>query len=122
MINHYKLSREDIVKLIKSEETTKDGHYWYPYFDDLNEIKGQKEDNYYYPREMFKHKLYFTNEDIELYLAKKKMNINMDVKYRKGIRFYDINKELKNLKLNDVVPPNQFSISELIDAYEYIIY
>ena len=49
------------------------------------------------------------------------MKVNTDVKYRKALRFYEINKELKNFKIDDIVPPNEFTVSELIDSYEYII-
>lgn len=121
MINHYKFSREDIVKIIKTKDKTEDGHYWFPDFDDFNELKGNKEDSYYYSRDMFKHKMYFTDEDIQLYTAKKKKNTDIDFKYRKAVRFYEINKELKSFNVNDIVPPNKFTVAELIDAYEYII-
>ena len=51
MINHYKLSRNDIINLVKNNQKTRDGNYWYPYFDEINEEKGKKNDyDYYYPR------------------------------------------------------------------------
>ena len=122
MINHYKLDRNDIINLIKNNQKTRDGNYWYPYFDEINEEKGKKNDcDYYYPREMFKHKMYFTDEDVELYLSKEKKDINMDAKYRKSLQFYETNKELKSLNISDLVLPNEFTVEELIDSYEYII-
>lgn len=123
MLLLYKFTREDIVKKIKSyDKQTNDGHYWFPIFDEVNEERGITTDDYYYPREMFKNKLYFTEDDIKLYLAKRKQRVNMDLKYRKALRFYDINKELKLYHVNDKVPPNEFTVGELIDAYEFIIY
>lgn len=122
MINLYKFNRNDIINLIKAQKKTNDGHYWYPNFDDINEMKGnENDDEYYYARELFKHKMYFTVADIEIYLSKKKMKVNIDVKYRKALRFYEINKELKKFKIDDIVPPNEFTVAELIDSYEYII-
>lgn len=123
MLNNYKFTRENIVKQITSfDEATQDGHYWFPLFDEINEEKGENLDDYFYPREMFKHKMYFTKEDIRLYLSKRKERINMDVKYRKALRFYETNKELKRFNVKDIVPPNEFTVGELIDAFEYIVY
>ena len=65
--------------------------------------------------------MYFTDEDIELYLSKEKKDVNMDAKYRKGLQFYETNKELKSLNISDLVLPNEFTVEELIDSYEYII-
>lgn len=123
MLNNYKFTRENVVKQITSfDEATRDGHYWFPLFDEINEEKGENLDDYFYPREMFKHKMYFTKEDIRLYLSKRKERINMDVKYRKALRFYETNKELKRFNVKDIVPPNEFTVGELIDAFEYIVY
>lgn len=122
MINYFKFDRNEIINIIKKKKRTKDGHYWCPEFMQMNELKGNKEDEYYYARELFRYKMYFTEKDIDLYLAKKKKNANMDIKYRKALRFYDTNKELTKFKVDDIVPPNAFTVSELVDAYEFIIY
>lgn len=121
MIKYFKFDREEIINNIKKTKKTNDGHYWYPKFLEMNEQQGDKDDDYYYSRDLFRYKMYFTDKDIDLYLSKKRKNINMDIKYRKALRFYETNKELKNFNVDDIVPPNSFSIGDLVDAYEFFI-
>lgn len=123
MINEYKLSREKIVDMIKSNNNrTHDGFYWYPKFILENLIQGNEKDyEYYYPRDFFKYKMYFSNNDIDAYLSKKKLMFNIDSMYRKSFDFFDKNKDLINIdNIKKNIPSVDFTIENLIDCYEYI--
>ena len=66
----YIFSRKDIVSLIKKNEKTKDGNYWYPDLINIILIKGKIDDNiYFYERSLFKYKLYYSELDIQLFLS-----------------------------------------------------
>ena len=84
MLTYYNLSRVELVKLIKSSNKTFDGNYWFPRFLELNFEKGKQSDSdYYYDREYFKYKMYFTRKDIEIFLSKKRNNkFDIDDFYR----------------------------------------
>lgn len=124
MINEYKFSREKIISLIKSyNKRTRDGFYWYPNFILENLIQGNEKDyEYYYPRDFFKYKMYFSDNDIDAYLSKEKISdYNSDSMYRKSYDFYDKNKDLCNIKnIKKRLPDVDFTIENLIDCYEYI--
>lgn len=122
MLNYYNLSRTELVKLIKSSNRTLDGNYWFPRFLELNLEKGKQNDTgYYYEREYFKYKMYFTRNDIKTFLSKKKVRkFDIDELYRKSCMFYDTNKELFTLDINDFIPGRDYKLCELIDCFEYI--
>lgn len=124
MINEYKFSRKKLVELIKNNnKITHDGFYWYPNFILENVIPGNEKDyEYYYPREFFKYKMYFSTNDLEAYLALEKISdYNADGMYRKSFDFYDKNKDLCNIKnIKKKIPDVDFTIENLIDCYEYI--
>lgn len=121
MIKNYAISRKDFLLLIKYSEKTKDGYYWYPIFPEICSKNGHiSDEEYYYDREYFIHKLYFKPEELDAFLSKKKMEFDIENMYRKSIMFYDTNKELKYLKLEDTIPGSEFKLYELIDCFEYI--
>ena len=123
MILYYCLSRKEIINIIKRKDKTSDGYYYFPDFNILNELKGNIVDvNYYYNRNIFKNKVYFTDYDINLYLSEKKIE-DFDYDEYRAIydKFYDIFKEFKILNLKDKIPNEENTIENLIDTYEYII-
>ena len=124
MIIEYEYCREQIAENILCDgKKTNDGFYWYPSFIYENSLEGNCKDyEFYYPREMFKFKLYFSEDDIKAYLSKKKIdNFDIDFMFRKSIQFYDNNKELKKYKnINIKLPGVEFTLNELIDCFEYL--
>lgn len=121
MIEEYAITRKDLYTLIKLCDKTKDGYYWYPNFITLVIQKGNENDSkYYYSRDLFRYKLYFKPDELEAFLAEKKMDIDIDYMYRKSVIFYDNNKELSFLRLKDYIPRMKYKLYELIDCFEYI--
>lgn len=119
----YAYSRDDIVRTIRDCECTSDGIYWCPYVWDKLMREGLLDDSIYaYKREMFEKKMYFTENDIDLFLSEKKIfNLDELNYYNKSKRFSSINDDLKNLSIYDYVPNKLFTLEELLDCYEYII-
>lgn len=121
MIETYAISRNDFYILIKYSKKTPDGYYWYPNFHNLCLKSGKNsDDGYYYDRKLFEYKLYFKPEELEAFVSKKKIDIDIDFMYRKSIKFYENNKELKYLDLKDNIPSSDYNLHELIDCFEYI--
>ena len=121
MLNSYNLSRIELVKLIKSSNKTLDGNYWFPRFLELAFEKGRQNDPYYYTREYFRYKMYFNKDEINIFLAKERKNdFDIEEMYRKSLMFYDVNKELSTLGINDYIPTQKYKLCELIDCFEYI--
>lgn len=117
----YRYSREEIVEIIKKCDKTKDGFYWCPKFRILNIDEGDKKDDYYYNRELFRFKLYFSDDEINLYLSKDRLDYNFLDFYRKSTRFYETNKNIVSLNINDYIAKKKFKVGELIDCFEFII-
>lgn len=122
MIRSCLLSRKEIVDLIKKAPKTKDGNYFFPRFDVLSQSIGQiKDTGYYYDRSCFKDKMCFNEDEIKVFLSKKKIKFDMDL-----MRFIDTKlKEVLNniafLNLHDIIPQQNYTLEELIDSTIYII-
>lgn len=120
MIRRYLLSRKEIISLILKAEKTKDSYYYYAKFDEINTLSGKEQDDYFYPREIFMNKIYFADNDIKLYLAKKKINNFDEIDYQSlNKKFKDIFNGLENLKLNEFVPGYKYTINDIIDNFEF---
>lgn len=119
----YAYSRDDIVQTIRDSERTSDGIYWCPYIWDKLMREGLIDDAIYaYKREMFEHRMYFTESDIELFLSERKIfNLDELSYYNKSKRFSSTNEDLKKLSIYDTIPNKLFTLEELLDCYEYII-
>lgn len=117
----YRHSREEIVKTIRNCEKTKDGFYWCPKFRILNLDVGNIKDDYYYKRELFEYKMYFSEKEIGVYLSKERLDYSFLDLYKKSQRFYENNKNIQSLNINDYVFKNKFKVGELIDCFEFII-
>lgn len=117
----YKYSREEIVKIVKQCKKTKDGYYWCPKFRFLNLDVGNNKDDYYYNREMFRFKMYFSDNELNVYLSKDRLDYNFLDFYRKSCRFYETNKNIDSLDIDDYVIGKKFKLGELIDCFEFIV-
>ena len=125
MIKGFKFSREEIVKMIKERcERTKDGIYWTPGIYIYLSGKGLCEDEkYYYKREDFYNKVYFTKIDFEYFLAKDvKNNRIYDMMKAIDEKFIENNYDTLGLKLKQKVKPYDFKLYELLDNYIYTKY
>lgn len=121
MLNFYNLSRNELIKLIKTSNKTPDGYYWFPRFLELAFGKGEQDDSpYYYNREYFKYKMYFNKDEMNAFLAKEKEEeFDIENMYRKSMMFCDVNRELFTLGIDDFVPTQKYRLYELIDCFEY---
>lgn len=117
----YLFSRENIVNIIKTKsERTKDGFYFYPYFNSINCLKGFICDNeYYYNRYIFYNKYYFSEYDFNIYLSKKKIDIDLYEYQKKNDRFYEIIKNIKYKDLFSNINDCSYSMNDIIDNYEF---
>jgi len=117
----YLFSRENIVSIIKEKsEITKDGFYFYPYFNSINCLKGNvSDDSYYYSRYIFYNKYYFSEYDFDIYLSKKDMEIDLYEYQKKNERFYDIIKNIKYINLFTNINGCSYNMNDIIDNYEF---
>ena len=125
MIQGFKFSREEIVKLIKERcERTTDGIYWTPDIAAYLSTKGFTEDkDYYYPREDFLSKVYFTKLDFDYFLAtERKNNYIYDLMREIDNKFLENNYDTFGLKLKQKVKPYDFNVEELLNNYIFMRY
>lgn len=125
MINGFKFSREEIVKMIEEKcERTKDGIYWTPNISAYLTVKGLNDDSkYYYKREDFFYKVYYTKIDLDYFLAKKKLDIytfNMMKEIDK--KFLYNNYDTFGLTIKKKVKPYDFTVEDLLDTYVFMRY
>lgn len=123
MLQNYKYTREEIIETIKKKnEKTKEGYYWCPYFIEMNMDENglNCDDKYFYDRDVFKYKMYFSEKEMEAYISEKVCFVNIDDMYRKSCLFHETNYELKDHKLKDKVKNYLFNVEELIECFEYL--
>lgn len=121
MIKGYLLKRESIIKLILDSDKTKEGNYYCPFFEKINELSGNIKDiNYYYNRSVFKNKVYFTEKDVELYSSNKEVkNFDIDDYRILSNKFYDIYEQIKSLDLKEKIPKEENTLEDVIDTFIY---
>ena len=125
MINGFKFSREEIVKMIKEKcERTKEGIYWTPDISAYLSTKGFSEDkDYHYPREDFFNKVYFTKLDFDYFLTtERKNNYIYDTMREIDRKFMENNYDTFGLKLKNKVKPYDFNVEELLNNYIFMRY
>ena len=125
MINGFKFSREEIVKMIKEKcERTKEGIYWTPDISAYLSAKGFSEDtDYHYPREDFFNKVYFTMLDFDYFLTtERKNNYIYDTMREIDRKFMENNYDTFGLKLKNKVKPYDFNVEELLNNYIFMRY
>lgn len=116
----YKYTRKTILSLIRGGKKTKDGHFWCPYVFDLIELMGDVSDkDYFYPRRMFGSKLYWTELEIEMFMARENLNLDINTVNVNAVKFYETNKNLINFELNMKLYKMNFTLAELIDCFEF---
>ena len=122
MIKYYKYKRYEIVEKIKKEKKTPDGYYWCPFFLEINlDDNGLNfDDEYFYDRELFKYKMYFSEIELDVYLSKNMCMFDVDDMYRKSCLFHESNKSLVNHKLTEKVDNYLCNVMELIECFEYL--
>lgn len=125
MINGFKFTREEIVKMIEEKcEKTRDGIYWTPNIAAYLTIRGLTDDKkYYYKREDFFNKVYFTKIDFTYFLSTKKLDaytFNMMKEIDK--KFICNNYDTFGLTLKKKVKPYDFNVEELLDTYVFMRY
>lgn len=117
MLGYYKLSREEIVSIIKKSEITKDGFYFCNYFPELNCALGtKKEKRYTFDRVYFENKMCFNNAELEIYLEEDTSYFNIQRMQSKDIFLNNIIKEYTTLDLNKKIPGEDFTLEDLIDT------
>lgn len=125
MIDGFRFSRQEIVKLIQEKcERTKDGIYWTPNISAYLSTRGFSEDiDYYYPREDFLDKVYFTKTDFDYFLSKERKN-NYIYENMRAIdkKFIENNYDTFGLKLKQKVKPYDFNVEELLNNYIFMRY
>lgn len=123
MIRSCLLSRKELVDLIKKSPRTKDGYYFFPRFKILMQTEGKIRDSgYYYDRYLFKDKICFDETDIKLFLSKKKIKVDFDLRKLVDDKVNQILEGLEYLELHDKIPGNDYTLEELIDSCIYITY
>ena len=120
MINGYRFTRQELVDKIKKYcKKTKDNIYWITKITTFISLKGLDEDKkYYYPRDDFKDKVYFTTLDFIYFLAEKPINEHVFSLMKKiDQSFLTINYDTIGLELKQKVTPYDFTLEELLDNY-----
>lgn len=122
MIRSCLLSRKELVDLIRKAPITKDGHYFFPRFKVLVLLEGGiKETGYFYDRSIFRDKICFDEDDIRMFCAKKKVNLDIDLKRIIDNKLNETLKGLEFLHLKDIIPSSSYTLEELIDSTIYLI-
>lgn len=118
----FKYSRTTLSKIIRHSNQTKDEFYWCPFIHTILLEPGSCQDNdYFYNRDLFEKKLYFTEYDLQLLMEKEEIQGFDQIYYKqKSEKFFNTNEELVNLEVYDRVPKNVFTVGELIDTFEFI--
>lgn len=120
MIIGYRFTRQEIADKIKSCcKKTKDGIYWIPKITPFISLPGLNEDNkYYYERQEFARKLYFTDFDFLYFLAEKPLNNYIYAIMKKiDSSFLDNNYDTIGLELKQKVSHYDFTLEELLNNY-----
>lgn len=123
MIRSCLLSRKELVDLIKKSPKTRDGYYFFPRFKILVQTEGKIRDSgYYYDRYFFKDKICFDETDIKLFLSKKKIKVDFELRKLVDDKVNQILEGIEYLELHDKIPGNDYTLEELIDSCIYITY
>lgn len=116
------LTRKELVDLILKSPQTDDGIYFCPRIKSLILQDGPNNDgDYYYDRYIFKDKTCWSISDVKIFLAKQEMNVDIDLITIMDQKMEGALDGLYSLKLNDIVPQNDYTLSELIDTCVFIV-
>ena len=121
MIRSCLLSRKELIKMIKDAPKTQDGHYFFPRFKVLVLSPGFERDNgFFYDRSIFQDKICFDEDDIKLFITKKRLAADFELKRIIDNKLKDVLKGIEYLDLKDKVPGQDYTLQELIDTTIYI--
>lgn len=119
MEKRFRYTRQKLMKIINKCRISSEGVYWCPFLIDLIELEGEiSDDEYFYPREIFYKKMYFSEEDLEIFLSKTEKKLEINEYMHKNLNFYYTNQDILNLEIYDKIN-NLYTISELLDMYEF---
>lgn len=122
MIKSCLFSRAELVDMIQKAPKTHDGYYFFPRFLVLVMEPGKIRDSgFFYDRSIFADKMCFNDQDIKIFLAKKKMKIDLELNRFIDIRLKDVLKGIEFLNLKDTIPQQTYSLEELIDTTIYLV-
>lgn len=121
MLRYCCFSREELVGMIKTAPRTKDGCFFFPRFKVLILLQGkQADEGYHYDRIWFVNKICFTDLDIQMFLAKRKLNLDLSILNIIEQKLNEVLKGMEFLNLSDRIPGEDYTLEELIDTTIYI--
>lgn len=116
------LTRKELTDLILKSPQTEDGIYFCPRIRSLILQDGPNNDgDYYYDRYIFKDKTCWSISDVKIFLAKQEMNVDIDLISIMDQKMEGALDGLYSLKLDDIVPQNDYTLAELIDTCVFIV-
>ena len=122
MISSNLFSRKELVDMIKKSQKTHDGYYYFPRFRNLVLQKGKiKDTGYFYDRSIFEDKMVFTNEELEIFLAKRKKKFDIQLMHFIDTKLKDALFGIEFMGLKDKIIDKDYTLEELIDTSIYII-
>lgn len=122
MIRQCFFSRKELKDMIEKAPQTRDGYYFFPRFKALVTLKGNiKDDDYYYDRIMFSNKTCFDELDLKMFMARKKVAVDVELKRFIDTKLEDILRGIEFLGLKDIVPDKEYTLEELIDTSIYLL-
>lgn len=121
MIRSCLFSRKELVDIIKKSPKTNDGYHFCPRFKLIVLQTGNKKDNdYYYDRTLFKDFCCFNDDDISMFISKKKKATDIDLLNVIQTKLNEVIKGYEFLNITDYLPKEQYTLEELIDTTIYI--
>lgn len=116
----YKYSRYTLFRMIKACQKTEDGHYWTAFMPDLLLVEGRvKDSEYFYSREMFAKKMYFTERDVDIFMSKEALDVDELEFAQVSEKFFETNKDIGNLDVTMKLYQESFTVGELIDCFVF---
>lgn len=120
MIRSCLLKRQELVEMIKKAPQTKDGYYFFPRFRALVLNPGfEKDSGFYFDRGLFQDKICFEEEDIKMFLSKKRIAVDYEFKRMVDMKIKDVLQGIEYLNLKDKIPGQEYTLQELIDTTMY---
>lgn len=124
MLGYYEYSRKNIVNMIKNSPRTEDGYYFMKDFPIINlkqsNDHGEKDNDFFYNRELFKNKIIFSEYEINSYISSTDLNLDIERMQALDLKLKDVIQEFIMYELNDEIPNYEFNLNELIDTTIYL--
>lgn len=121
MIRTCLFSRKELVDMIKKSPKTNDGYHFIPRFKLIVlQIGSIKDTGYYYDRSFFKNFCCFNDDDISMFISKKKKDMDIELLNVIQTKLNEVIKGYEFLNIKDYIPKEQYTLEELIDTTIYI--